>query len=165
MDTPRCLYRGKMVAWRLFRIVVCVFLALSVFANVGARADDSSNLHWKPVDGSQIKLDDKVPLTWGVFQLEKKKQPNLALVLLGHRYILVDSKARLAYVVFLTDIHAEGDGFSSGNLALASHVIPSVDWTEHDIGPAEEIRLTLEDYGHTLSVQLPHPLDIRLGIY
>jgi hypothetical protein len=146
------------------RLLAGIFLVIAYFTPPGTRADDSG-LHWKAVDGSQVKLDDKVPLTWNVYQLDKKKQANLVLVLLGRRYILLDDKAKLAYLVFLSDVHVQGDDISSGDIAIQSHVIPSTDWTVRDIGPAEEVRLTLEDYGRELSVQLPHPLDIRLGIY
>ena len=134
-------------------------------ASCSARADDADSFHWKSVDGAQLKLDDKVPLAWNVYQLDKKKESNLVLVLLGRRYILLDSKAKLAYVVLIEDLHAQGADFNSGNLAVASHLIPSMDWSQRDIGPAEQILLTLEDYGRTLSVQLPHPLDLRMGVY
>lgn len=130
-----------------------------------AQADDTGDFHWKPVEGAQVKLDDKIPLAWNVFQLEKKKQSNFVLILLGRRYLLLDTKAKLVYLVFPTDIYAQGDAFDSGELAVASRVIPSTSWSDRDIGPAEEYKLTLGDYGRTLSVQLPHPLDIRLGIY
>ena len=139
-----------------------MFLA---FALLPARADDKGSLHWKSVDGAQVKLDDKTPLAWDVYQLDKKKQPNLALVLLGRRYILVDYKAKLAYAVFLEQIQKQGKDITSEDLALSTHVIPSVAWTVRDVGPAEEIKFTLNDYGRTLSVQLPHPIDIRLGVY
>jgi hypothetical protein len=138
---------------------------LCSIAAFGAMANDTADFHWKPVDGAQVKLDDKIPLTWNAFQLDKKKQSNLVLVLLGRRYLMLDTKAKLVYLVFPTDIHAQGDAFDSGDLTMSSRVIPSTAWTDRDIGPAEEYRLTLGDYGRTLSVQLPHPLDIRLGIY
>jgi hypothetical protein len=130
-----------------------------------ARADDARDFHWKPVDGAQVKLDDKVPLKWNVLQVDKKKQSNFVLVLLGRRYLLLDTKAKHVYLVFPTDLHAAGDDFESDDLATASRMIPSTAWSDRDIGPAEEYRVTLGDYGRTLSVQLPHPLDIRLGIY
>ena len=155
--------RSRMVGGVLpFLIAMLAFSAQPV--PVDARADESG-FHWKSVDGAQVKLDDKVPLTWNVFQLDKKKQQNLALVLIGRRYILLDDKAKIAYLVLPTDLHAQGEDFDSGDLAVQSRVIPSTEWNVHDVGPAEEIRLTLEDYGRDLSVQLPHPLDLRLGIY
>jgi hypothetical protein len=161
MDASR---QRKSRARTLARLFAGVFLVLAYCTPPGTRADDSG-LHWKAVDGSQVKLDDKIPLTWNAYQLDKKKEANLVLVLLGRRYILLDDKAELAYLVFLSDVHKQGDDISTGDIAIQSHLIPSTDWSVRDIGPAEEIRLTLEDYGRELSVQLPHPLDIRLGIY
>jgi len=43
-------------------------------------------------------------------------------------------------------------------------VIPSSDWTQRDVGPAELYRLTLGDYGRVLEVSLPHMPDLR-GFY
>jgi hypothetical protein len=148
-------------------LILVFALVIALFAGAAAcsgRADDSG-FHWKSVDGAEVKLDEKVPLAWNVYQTDKKKESNLVLVLLGRRYILLDSKAKLAYVVLIEDLHAQNQDFSSANLAITSHVIPSTDWTQRDIGPAEEIQLKLEDYGRTLSVQLPHPLDLRFGVY
>lgn len=164
MDTRTSLRRRLRGERRLVLVLACA-VSLCCLTAVGAKADDSGDFLWKPVGGAQVKLDDKIPLTWSVFQLEKKKQSNFVLVLLGRRYLLLDTKAKLVYLVFPADIHAQGDDFNSGDLAVASRVIPSTTWSDRDIGPAEEYRLTLEDYGRTLSVQLPHPLDIRLGIY
>ncbi|HKV47786.1 MAG TPA: hypothetical protein VJN69_06815 [Candidatus Acidoferrales bacterium] len=130
-----------------------------------ARADSATGFHWEPVGGAQVKLDEKVPLTWNVLQVDKKKQSNLVLVLLGRRYLLLDTKAKRVYLVFPTDLHAAGNDFDSDDLTMASRIIPSTAWSDRNIGPAEEYRVTLGDYGRTLSVQLPHPLDIRLGIY
>jgi hypothetical protein len=145
-----------------FFALICMLFAGGISCT--ARADDSS-FHWKSIDGAQLKLDEKIPLAWNVYQPDKKKDSNLVLVLLGRRYILLDSKAKVAYVVLTEDLHAQGQDFNSANLAIASHVIPSTAWSQRDIGPAEQIELTLEDYGRTLSVQLPHPLDLRMPIY
>jgi hypothetical protein len=126
---------------------------------------DDARMHWKQVSDAQVKLDEKVPLAWTVYQLDKKKQPNLVLILLGRRYILLDSKAHLAYLVFPTDLQSQGADFESDDLAQKPRLIPSTDWTVRDIGPAEQIKLVLQDYGRVVAVDLPHPLDIRLGIY
>ena len=144
----------------LAAVAVCI-LGLSP----AVLADDAGRLHWKAVPDAQVKLDDKLPLAWNVFQLDKKKNPNWVLILLGRRYILLDSKARLAYQVLPTDLKAQGSDFDSDNLAQQQRIIPSTDWTVRDIGPAEQIKLTLQDYGRVVSVDLPHPIDFRLGIY
>lgn len=114
-----------------------------------------------------MKLDDKTPLAWNVFQPAKKdkKKTNLVLVLLGHRYLMLDTKARLVYQVPLADLQADGQDFETGELAQPARIVPSTDWSDRDVGPAELIQLTLGDYGRVLEVELPHPIDFRLGIY
>ena len=146
-----------------FARLVCVGLLILCYS--GMLAADNASFRWKSVDGAQVKLNEKVPLAWNVYQLDKKKQPNLVLILLGRRYILLDSKAKLAYQVMPSQLHADGQDFTSGDLAQKEQLIPSAAWTMRDIGPAEEIHLNLRDYDTLLSVQLPHPLNIRLGVY
>ena len=116
---------------------------------------------------AQLKLDDKTPLGWNIFQPDKKdkksakKNSDLILVLLGHRYLMIDAKSRLVYEVPLASLQARGADFESGDLAQQNQLVPSSDWTERDVGPAELIRFTLGDYGRVLEVSLPHPPDLR----
>lgn len=151
----------------LFQILAWGILLLSAnFA--GARAagpgSDTDRIHWRPEPEAQVKLDDKTPLAWNVFQpdkKDKKKYASLVLVLLGRRYLMLDVKARLVYAVVPSDLQARGTGFESGALSQASRLIPTSDWSVRDVGPAELIRLTLGDYGRVLQVSLPHPPDLR----
>jgi hypothetical protein len=126
-----------------------------------ARANDTGQIHWKQLPDAQLKIDGKPPLTWNVYQPDKKKESNLVLVLLGHRYLVLDIKSRVVYEVPLTDLRADGKNYQTGDVLQASHQIPSADWTERDVGPAESIKLTLGDYGRVLEVQLPHMPDLR----
>jgi hypothetical protein len=130
-----------------------------------AAANDAGQIHWKTVDQAQVKLEGKTPLAWNVYQPDKKKDSNLVLILLGHRYLALDIKARLVYAVFLNDLQAQGKDFETGDLMQPSRVIPSTEWVLRDIGPAESITLKLGDYGRTLEIQLPHMPDLRRGIY
>lgn len=113
---------------------------------------------------AQIKLNDKIPLAWNVFQTEKKKESNLVVILLGRRYVAFDIKARTAYAVTLTDLQPRGGDLESGNLFSQAKVLPTSDWSLRDVGPAELIKLKLSDYGTTLQLELPHPADLR-GLY
>ena len=146
-----------------------LFLAsAALFTRGAARAfagTDTGRIHWKPVDAAQVKLDGKTPLAWNVYQPDKKKDANLVLILLGHRYLAFDIKAKLVYAVFPNDLQAQGKDFDSDDLMQQSRVIPSSEWTERDIGPAESIQLKLGDYGRTLEIELPHLWDLRRGIY
>jgi hypothetical protein len=144
----------------LFAGIACA-LIWSMAASASSRANDSARIHWKPVDGAQLKLDGKPPLTWGVYQPDKKKESNLILVLLGHRYLALDTKTKLVYGVVPTDLHAAGKDFETDDLMQASRKVPSTEWILRDVGPAESIKLTLGDYGRVLEVQLPHMPDMR----
>ncbi len=140
------------------RIVVMV-CAIAFVASAGA--GDSERYLWKSVGRAQLKLENKTPLAWNVYQTEKKKQTNLVLVQLGRRYLALDIKGKVAYYVFPSDLQAKGPDFESGDLFVASRVMPTTTWTVRDVGPAEMIKLTMGDYGRALDVELPHMPDLR----
>jgi len=131
----------------------------------GADAGAADKYRWKAVTEAQVKIDDKIPLTWGVYQPDKKKDANLVLVLLGHRWLMLDTKSKLVYQIPLPALKAEGQDYETEDLAQQENIVPSHDWTDRDVGPAEDIHVTLGDYGRTLEVELPHLMDLRRGIY
>ncbi len=77
---------------------------------------------------------------------------------------MLDTKSRLVYAVFLSDITKQGDDIETADLADPSRIIPSTDWTSRDVGPEQLVKLTLGDYDRVLEVELPHPVDLR-GLY
>jgi hypothetical protein len=138
------------------------FALMFCFLVITTSARDDGRIHWKPVDRGQVKLDDKQPLKTAVYQPEKSlKKPNLVLILLGHRWLALDIKAKLVYQVQPSDLQAHGPDFESGDLFTNDRLVPSKGWTTRDVGPAELIKLTLNDYGRELQVILPHPRDLR----
>jgi len=161
-------------AHRLTRFIALTLLAMPgpggdrlSARQVGTSIEGTEHLHWKPVDQAQVKLDDKTPLAWNVYQPDKKdkksakKASSLVLLLLGHRYLMLNLEARLAYEVPQGSLQARGTDFESEDPPPEERLIPSTDWTLRDVGPAELIRLTLRDYGRALEVSLPHPPDLR----
>lgn len=145
---------------------VCVQLALlawaiSLLGFTEAHAGDNDRYLWKSVPRAQCKVDDKTPLTWNVYQTDKKKEANLVLVLIGRRYLALDIKAKVVYNVLPSDLQAKGRDFESGNLFAQVRVLPTDNWSLRDVGPAELIKLTLGDYGRELYVELPHMPDMR----
>jgi len=129
---------------------------------IAASAGGEGRIHWKLLDDALLKLDGKPPLTWSVYQPEKsQKKNNLVLVLLGHRYLALDFKAKLVYQVLPSDLQAQGTDFESGDLFTQDRLLPSDNWTVRDVGPAEQIRVTLKDYGRELEILLRHPPDLR----
>lgn len=148
----------------LAAVGVCLAASLSS-AGIASAASDSDRIHWKQVDESEVKLDGKPPIGSNVYLPDKKsKKKDVALILLGHRYLLLDIKSRLVYAVFLSDLDKQGDDIETADLAQPSRLIPSTDWTSRDVGPAQLIKLTLGDYNRVLEVELPHPVDLR-GLY
>jgi len=135
-------------------------LATTAFANGGG----TGRYLWKSIPAAQIKIDDKTPLAWNIFQTGQKKEANLVLVLLGRRYIALDIKARIAYAVLPADVQPRGAELESGDLFVQAKVLPTENWLLRDVGMAELIKLKLNDYGTTLQIQLPHPPDLR-GLY
>jgi hypothetical protein len=148
---------------------VALVLAISVASCAAAAArkpgGDEATVHWKQVTEGQVKLDDKPPIGSNLYQQVQKKgkikDPNLVLVLLGHRYLLLDIKAKTVYQVLATDLKAQGSDFDSGDLAQDSRIIPTSDWSSRDVGPAQLISMTLGDYGRTLEIEIPHLPDLR----
>lgn len=142
--------------------LACALVSLIGCVAFGAAAKDDGRILWKPIDRGQVRLDDKQPLRTAVYQPDKsQKRPNLVLILLGHRWLALDIKARTVYQVLPSDLKAQGSDFESGDLFTSDRLIPSKEWTERDVGPAELIKLTLNDYGRELQVSLPHPRDLR----
>ncbi|MGB6470923.1 MAG: hypothetical protein WBE88_08700, partial [Candidatus Acidiferrales bacterium] len=66
-----------------------------------------------------------------------------------------------AFQVTPGDLQKQGTDFESDDLRNSAHLIPSTEWIERDVGPAMQIKLTLEDYGCTIEITLPHPIDLR----
>lgn len=142
------------------RVALAPAVALLAIALVVA-ANDGERVHWKPIDRAQLKIDDKPPLTWNVYRPDNKKVTNQVLVLLGKRYIALDTKAKLAYQVLPADLSINGSDVESGDLFKSERVLPSSDWVVRDVGPAERIQVRLKDYGRLIEVMLPHPPDLR----
>ena len=152
---------------RLSALALIGLVLLTPFSRRSGAQDAGGQIRWKSVEMAQVRIDDKAPLKWNVYQpdkkgsKDKKRNASLVLVLLGHRYLMIDTKARLVYLVPLAELHASGQDFDSDDLAQENEVIPSTDWTQRDVGPAELYRLTLGDYGRVLEVSLPHMPDLR----
>lgn len=141
--------------------LVAFALVVSGTTKTFARGNDSGQIRWKLLETAQLKLDGKPPLKWSVYQPDKKKQSNLILVLLGHRYLALDTKTKSVYSVALRDLHENGKDLETDGAIQASQKIPSSEWTMRDVGPAESIKMKLGDYGRVLEVQLPHMPDLR----
>jgi hypothetical protein len=140
-------------------------IAFAAALAIAAGAQCAERYRWKTVTEGQVKIDDKIPLTWNIYQPDRKKDAHLVLVLLGHRWLMLNIKAKLVYQVVPGELRAQGTDYQSDDLAKPEALIPSSDWADHDVGPAEDVHVTLGDYGRVLEVELPHLMDLRRGIY
>ena len=149
----------KLTRYAGLALVACVLFIF--FPPAGAVAADK--IVWKVNDTAQIKLEDRVPKTWGIWTIEKRK--NLVLILLGHRYLILDLKTHTVYEIQPDSVTKHGDDLETDEPSAIGREIPSSDWIERDVGPAERVLVKLGDYGRTLELVLPHPIDLRRGIY
>ena len=118
---------------------------------------------WKIEERAQLQIGGHVPISWNVYAPEKKK--NLVLILLGKRYLALDTKTKSVWQIELKDLTPKGQDFESEEPAEIGTPIPVSSWSDRDVGPAERIIITLGDYGAKIQLELPHMLDLRRGIY
>ena len=145
---------------RCFVFCFCTFVLAS--ATAGGAGGDKDRIHWKQLSGAQLKIDGKPPLTWNIYVPDKsQKKSNLVLVLLGHRYLAIDFRAKQVYQVPPSDLQAQGEDFESGDLFREDCRVPSESWIVRDVGSAERITFTMNDYGRAVEVLLPHTPDLR----
>jgi hypothetical protein len=128
-------------------------------------ASAGGNIRWKPVPGAQLKLAGRPVKTWNLYQGDKKGR--LFLLQLGHRVLILDLQQHVIYEPPPADFPAvsHDDEFEGRGPLPADRRVPAIDWYTRDIGPAELIRFTLNDYGQSLELQLPHMPDFRGGRY
>jgi|SRR5215472_378975 len=161
---PSRMREQRSIRVRPYLLISVVFVIVSAFltCTLVASPKGDGQIHWKPVERGQVRLDDKQPLKTAVYQPDKsQKKPNLVLILLGHRWLALDIKAKTVYQVIPADLQAQGSDFETGDIFTNDRLVPSKDWSERDVGPGERIRLTLNDYGRALEIMLPHPPDLR----
>ncbi|MFZ0967446.1 MAG: hypothetical protein WAN13_04160 [Candidatus Acidiferrales bacterium] len=161
------LYRGTELQVALTmnarRFAIC-FLSFSLAAaSFTGSTVAAGRVTWKLDDTAHLKLEDHIPRTWAVYRADKKK--NLVLVLLVHRYLALDLKSRLIYEIDPKSLTPHGTDFESDEPDAIGHSIPTLEWNDRDVGPAERVQVRLGDYGKMLEIELPHPIDLRRGIY
>jgi hypothetical protein len=158
---PRWLFsQSSSLALSLLTVVILTLSSLGLGA-----ASAAGNIHWKPVPGAMMRLAGHPVRIWNIFQGDKKGK--LFLLQLGHRVLIVDLQQHVVYGPPPADFPGatRDDEFQGRGPVSADRRIPTIDWTERDVGPAELIQVTLNDYGQLLELQIPHPPDYRGGRY
>lgn len=149
---------------RLFpRAISLVLAALCLALLALPAAGDSQTVAWKPVEGALLKINGRALFKWGVYTADKKYQ--LLLILMMHRYLVLDMKSRKVYEINPKEVEPQGAELRSRKPDSEMRRIPSSQWYFHDMGPLEQVRIRLDDYGgNTIEMQLPHMPDLR-GLY
>jgi hypothetical protein len=135
--------------------------AIAVFVASTHGAPGPAKVKWKPLSDSTMKLSGRAVKTWNLYQGDKKGR--LFLIQLGQRVLLLDMQQHRVYEAPPNDFPAiaKGDEFEGPGILDVYRQIPTSNWSDRDIGPAQLIRVTLGDYGQTLELQVPHPIDLR----
>jgi hypothetical protein len=151
----------KMTASRFGVVIVrrTVVLLLILAGSLPA----AGRVTWKIEERAQLQIGGHVPISWNVYTIEKKK--NLVLILLGKRYLALDTKTKSVWQIETKDLTAKGKDFESDEPGEIGTPIPVLSWSARDVGPAERILITLGDYGAKIELALPHMIDLRRGIY
>lgn len=144
---------SSLLRGRNWRVAACAVMLVAL----SARADDK--IIWKEVEAGQLKLDGAGVNKWKLYVGEKKK--NLFVIQLGRRMLGLDKKAREVYELPPNVLQAHGKVYESENPASIGKRIPTSEWEDRDIGPAELVRVKLGDYGSKLELQIPHMIDLR----
>jgi hypothetical protein len=145
------------------KILLCLLIALLAAAMLSASGP--ANIHWKPFPGALLKLGGYQVKFWDLYQGDKKGK--LFLLKLGHRVLILDLQQQQIYEAPAADFPAvsRDEEFQGRGPSATDRRVPTIDWTLRDVGPAELVRVTLNDYGQTLELQIPHPPDYRGGRY
>ena len=145
---------------RVILLTLAVMCLVILAAPAGA---DSQTISWKPVEGALLKINSRALFKWGVYTADKKYQ--LLLILMMHRYLILDMKGRAVYEINPKEVEQQGTDLRSRKPDNEMRRIPSSQWYFHDMGPLEQVRIRLDDYGgNTIEMQLPHMPDLR-GLY
>ena len=86
---------------------------------------------WKIEERAQLQIGGHVPISWNVYAPEKKK--NLVLILLGKRYLALDTKTKSVWQIELKDLTPKGQDFESEEPAEIGTPIPVSSWSDRDV--------------------------------
>jgi hypothetical protein len=143
------------------RAAIAAAVALAAALALPPVAHAAGNVVWKPVTDAVFKLDGQPAKNWTIYGTKKR---DLVLVELGRRFLMLDVKAKEVYEINPSAIEQKGDERRSPRAGKAFVLLPSGQWDVRDVGAAKQIHLELTDEGHSLDIELPHPVDLR-GVY
>jgi hypothetical protein len=133
-------------------------LACFAFLAVSPAAARPKDLTWKPVTMALLKLNNHPVKTWDILQPDKDR--NLVLVQVNKRWFLFQLKQKRLYSVARSLYKADGDNLIGPGPDRDTPRVKTDGWDSHDVGPAQQITVTLAESGDVLAIELPHPLAV-----
>lgn len=140
----------------MLAIAVLVPLSLAVTA-VGA----ADKLTWKRVPEAMLKVDNRPVKTWAIYHAEKEKKDHRLLLLLGTRFLMIDTKLRLITEYDPSTFSKKGEAYEMEREAKGVMSLSTEDWILRDVGTSYLIHAKLKEESRALEIQLPKMPDFR----
>lgn len=137
-----------------------ILLATIVAAAAPAHARATGAITWKPVENAILRITgQKPPKQWSVYRDQKNKVR--VLLRIDSRWLVLNAKTKEAFEIASSQIQTHGKKLQSPDPAASQRALPSTDWDTRDIGLAERIEARLTNENISITVELPHPLELR----
>ena len=147
--------------------------AVLLLSKAGALCVAEEKIAWKPVQAVLLRVNERAPGKWNVFEAEKR--PEKYLVQFDKRAVLLDLKQRAAFDLDPESLVKIGAGVEwEDTLSEAvAQPVPAApgkgkprrlvveEWTKRDVGRADRIKVKLRGAGTVIDVLVPHPLSRR----
>jgi hypothetical protein len=136
-------------------------LILTVWARAAAPAPDK--LNWKPMTQVILRIDDRAPKQWAIYQAGKKSDP--LLLQLGTRTLVIYVRNQAVYEILPAQLERKGADLLWREADKPEKPLATSNWSMRDVGSAVRIQVKLSDEGRLLDIQIPQIPDLRRGIY
>ena len=114
---------------------------------------------WKPVTAAQLKMDDRPVRLWNIYQPEKK--PELILVQIGLRYLLVDIELKEVIELAPENFQRKDRDLHGPLPADGTKPMDTDEWMIRPAGIILRVKVKLSKEGRVLEVQLPYRPELR----
>jgi len=119
----------------------------------------SSRVEWKSYDQAIVRVDDHPPADWNLYHIGKKD--DRMLLQLGGRFLLILVNRHEVYELDPKKLEQKGDSYFWHEDDHPDKPLATSLWVYRDIGLAWRIEFHLDAEGRSLSIELPHPVDVR----
>jgi hypothetical protein len=138
------------------KTAAAALLACLLLLAVSPAAARPKKFTWKPVTMALLKLNNHPVKTWDILQPDKDR--NLVLVQINKRWFLFELKQKRLYSADRSLYKAAGDNLVGPGPDRDTPRLKTDGWDSHDVGPAQQITVRLEENGDVIAIELPHPL-------